>query len=220
MFTTTRWSLVLSAADSDGEQRNVGGRRWPSFAEFTGGQSFRLFRRHGYSTEEAQDLTQDFFVMILQSDWLPARRSTVAAASVHFMLKSVQEFSSSTQQIRSATLKRGGKIDFISWDDWMAEAPSQLAVSAHSARLLWRRSDSSIFAGRRRWWSMRCGVLREECEGKGRLRLFETLRDSFRGGALQTSRMPISLLPWVSQKRSVKKQLHNLRAALSLAFAR
>jgi RNA polymerase sigma-70 factor (ECF subfamily) len=204
VFVTTRWSLVLSAADSDERTSRK------ALAELCGiywRPIFSFVRRHGHSTEEAQDLTQDFFVMILQSDWLQ-HADQHRGRFRSFMLKSLQNFVSHAEEKR-ATLKRGGKIDFISWDAWMAEAPSQLAVSAQTLDFL---PPERIFDLR---WAATVvdhalGRLREECEGKGRLRLFETLRTQLAAERCDISYANLATALGIAET-AVKKQLHNLR---------
>ena len=109
----------------------------------------RLFVRlpRGYSAEDAKDITQDFFLMILKTNWLrQADQSRGRFRSL--LLKSVQNFLHNVTETKQ-TLKRGGRVDFVSWDAWMAEAPSQISISlARSTRL--HPSGFSIFAGQRR----------------------------------------------------------------------
>jgi RNA polymerase sigma factor (sigma-70 family) len=204
VFATTRWSLVLSAADSDGQTSRQ------ALAELCGiywRPIFSFVRRQGHSTEEAQDLTQDFFVMILESNWL--RQVDQSRGRFRsFLLKSVQNFLSHADE-RSAALKRGGKIDFISWDDWMAEAPSQIAVSAQTLNSL---PPERIFDLR---WAATVVEhalrrLREECESKGRLRLFETLRPQLAAERSDVSYADLAPALGIAET-AVKKQLHNLR---------
>ena len=75
---------------------------------------------------------------------------------------------------RTHTRKRGGGVEFVSWDDWMAEAPSQLSISAQALDSL---PPERVFDLR---WAVTVVEqalrrLREECEGKDRLRLFYAL---------------------------------------------
>ncbi len=100
--------------------------RWPSFAELIGGPFSRLSAARGYSIEDAQDLTQDFFVTILKKNWLQhADRNRGRFRSL--LLKSLQNFLINAAE-KTHAHKRGGDVEFISWDDWMAEAPSQLSI--------------------------------------------------------------------------------------------
>jgi hypothetical protein len=66
-FTTTRWSLILSASSSEGEEQQAR----DALAELCRTYWRPIFffvSRRGYSTEDAQDLTQDFFAMILETN--------------------------------------------------------------------------------------------------------------------------------------------------------
>lgn len=70
--------------------------------------------------------------------------------------------------------KRGGDVQFVSWDDWMAEAPSQFAISAAAVE---RWPAERIFDVR---WAATLAEhalrhLHEECESRGRRRVFDVL---------------------------------------------
>ena len=204
MFATTRWSLVLSAANSNEQTARAA---LAELCEIYWRPIFSFVRRHGHSNEEAQDLTQDFFVMILESDWLQ-HADQHRGRFRSFMLKSVQNFLHHADE-KGATIKRGGKMDFISWDDWMAEAPSQLSFSAETLNCL---PPERIFDLR---WAATVVEhalrrLREECEGKGRLRLFETLRTQLAAERRDISYTDLAAVLGIAET-AVKKQLHNLR---------
>src|SRR6266704_2781400 len=128
-FATTRWSLILSAANSGGEEQKAR----DALAELcrTYWRPIFLFvSRRGYSTEDAQDLTQDFFVMILEGNWLQhADPSRGRFRSL--LLKSLQNFLNDAAD-KTYARKRGGDVSFVSWDAWMAEAPSQLSISTET----------------------------------------------------------------------------------------
>ena len=107
------------------------------------------------------------------------------------------------------TLKRGGGVDFVSWDAWMAEAPSQISISPHALGAL---APERLFD--LRWAAIvveqALRRLREECEGKGRLRLFEGLRDYLATEHADISYANLAVSLGVAET-VVKKQLHNLR---------
>ena len=171
-FVTTRWSLVLSAANSGSGEENAE----DALAELCRTYWRPIFSfvcRRGYSTEDAQDLTQDFFVMILESNWLE-HADPNRGRFRSLLLKSLQNFLNQRPLREAHARKRGGDVKFVSWDDWMAEAPSQLSISAQTLdslppeRLFDLRWAATVVEQALR-------RLREECEGKGRLRLFEAL---------------------------------------------
>ena len=75
---------------------------------------------------DAQDLTQDFFVMVLKGNLIRhADRNRGRFRSL--LLKSLQNFLIDAHAKQSAK-KRGGDVQLVSWDDWMAEAPSHLSL--------------------------------------------------------------------------------------------
>jgi RNA polymerase sigma factor (sigma-70 family) len=206
VFATTRWSLVLIGAQLEsGEQQAR--EALTELCRTYWRPIFSYVCRHGYSSEDAQDLTQDFFLMILESNWLQhADQSRGRFRS--FLLKSLQNFLNHAVERKQAR-KRGGDVRFVSWDEWMAEAPSELSIAAETPcspppeqvfDLRW--ATTVVEKALRR--------LREECEAKGRLRLFETLSTH-----LTTERAEISYAALAKSlgvaETMVKKQLHNLR---------
>ena len=206
VFATTRWSLVLIGAQLEsGEQQAR--EALTELCRTYWRPIFSFVCRRGYSSEDAQDLTQDFFVMILESNWLQhADESRGRFRS--FLLKSLQNFLNHAVE-RKRARKRGGEVQFVSWDEWMAEAPSELSISAQT---LDSSPPEQVFD--LRWATtvveQALRRLREECETKGRLRLFETLSKH-----LSTERSEISYVHLATSlgiaEAMVKKQLHNLR---------
>ena len=145
--------------------------------------------------------------MILETDWLK-HADEHRGRFRSFLLKSLQNFLGHARE-RSGAAKRGGQVEFVSWDDWMAEAPSEIAVSPETLESL---APERLFD--LRWAAtvveQALRRLREECEARGRLRLFETL-----SGHLTAERTDVSYASLASDlgitEPMVKKQLHNLR---------
>ena len=205
-FVTTRWSLVLSAAKSGSGE----GDAQDALAELcrTYWRPIFLFVcRRGYSTEDAQDLTQDFFVKILERNWLE-HADPNRGRFRSLLLTSLQNFLNSARE-RTHTRKRGGDVKFVSWDDWMAEAPSQLSISAQALdslppeRLFDLRWAATVVEQALR-------RLREECEGKDRLRLFYALSPHLTEERDEVSYANLSAALGVAET-AVKKQLHTMR---------
>jgi RNA polymerase sigma factor (sigma-70 family) len=205
-FVTTRWSLILSAAHFGSEEQ----RARDALAELCRTYwrpIFSFVRGRGYSIEDAQDLTQDFFVTILKNDWLQhADRNRGRFRSL--LLRSLQNFLINAAE-KTHTRKRGGGVEFVSWDDWMSEASSDLSIPAATLESLppERLFDLAWAATVVEHALQR---LREECESKGKLWLFKTLsphltdqRDEFSYGKL-SAELGIT-------DSAVKKQLHNMR---------
>jgi RNA polymerase sigma-70 factor (ECF subfamily) len=206
IFVTTRWSLILSGADSNGDADKARN----SLAELCRvywRPVFSFVGRRGYSTEDAQDLTQDFFVMMLESDWLQ-HADEGRGRFRSFLLKSLQNFLNHARE-KTHALKRGGAVQFVSWDDWMAEAPSQLSVSPKALETLpaerlfdLRWAATVVEHALRR--------LGEECEAKGRRRLFDALRGHLTAERTDTCYADLAKSLGVAEN-VIKKQLHNLR---------
>lgn len=205
-FSTTRWTLIINGAGLDeGDQK-----AHEALAQICRTYWRPLFGhvcRRGYSVEDAQDLTQDFFARILETNWLRHADQTRGRFR-SLLLKSLGNFLSDAADKRGA-FKRGGDVQFVSWDDWMAEAPSHLAVSANA---LGSMPPEQLFD--LHWAATVAGHalrrLGEECEAKGRLRIFDTLSGYITAerGELSYAKLAIGL--GVSET-VIKRQLHNLR---------
>ena len=205
-FVTTRWSMVLSAASSQSEGQTARAAL-AELCRVYWRPIFSFVCRYGYSTEDAQDLTQDFFVRILENDWLQhADRSRGRFRS--FLLKSLQNFLINAAQ-KNQVQKRGGDARFVSWDAWMAEAPSRLSMSP---RALESVAPEQLFD--LRWAAtvveQALRRLREECERKGRLRLFAVLSSYLAAERSDVSYNDLSTKLGLPES-AVKKQLHNMR---------
>src|SRR4030095_13916352 len=206
VFGTTRWSLILSAAGSSAEEQKAR-EALAELCRTYWRPVFLFVSRQGYPLEEAQDLTQDFFAMILQSDWL-RRADQHRGRFRSFLLKSLQNFLSHARE-KTRAVKRGGRMEFVSWDEWMAEAPSQLSIPAETLQSF---TPEHLFDLR---WAATVAEhalqrLREECEVKGRLRLFETLSLHLTSGRGDLSYAGLANTLGIAEAM-VKKQLHNLR---------
>jgi len=205
-FVTTRWSLILSAAHFGSEEQ----RARDALAELCRTYwrpIFSFVRGRGYSIEDAQDLTQDFFVTILKNGWLHnADRNRGRFRSL--LLKSLQNFLINAAE-KTHAHKRGGDVEFVSWDDWMAEAPSQLSIPVQALDslpperifdLTW--ATTVVEHAFRR--------LREECESKGKLWLFKALSSHLTDERDEVSYAKLSAELGMAET-AVKKQLHNMR---------
>jgi RNA polymerase sigma-70 factor (ECF subfamily) len=206
VFITTRWSLVLAGTNADGDTQKAA-EALAELCRTYWRPVFSYVCRRGYSTEDAQDITQDFFLTILKTNWLKqADQSRGRFRSL--LLKSVQNFLHNVSDTKQ-TLKRGGGVEFVRWDAWMAEAPSQVSISSQAfdslepERLFDLRWAATVVEQALR-------RLREECEGKGRLRLFEGLHEYLAAEHADISYTNLAISLGIAET-VVKKQLHNLR---------
>ena len=205
-FVTTRWSVILSAANSGTEEQKARG----ALAELCRTYwrpIFSFVRGRGYSTEDAQDLTQDFLVRILKNDWLQhADRNRGRFRSL--VLRSLENFLINAAA-KTHARKRGGGMEFISWHDWMAEAPSQLSIPPQAFESL---PPEELFDFNWATTVVEHALqrLREECESKGKLWLFQALSPHLMDERDEVSYARLSADLGIAET-AVKKQLHNMR---------
>src|SRR5439155_1262282 len=64
-FVTTRWSVILSCADAGGDEQKTR-KALAELSKIYWRPVFAFICRQGHSVPDAQDLTQDFFVMVLK----------------------------------------------------------------------------------------------------------------------------------------------------------
>jgi RNA polymerase sigma factor (sigma-70 family) len=205
-FITTRWSVVLSCADSKIETA-AAHDALSELCKIYWRPIFTYVCRRGYSAQDAEDLTQDFFANLLQGPLLQ-RADPDRGRFRSLLLKALQDFLGHAVEKLQAR-KRGGGVKFVSWDDWIAEAPSQLSISPQALnswspeRLYDLRWAATVVEQALR-------RLREECQSKRRLRLFETLSLYLATDRTDVSYQNLATMLGIAES-AVKKQLHNLR---------
>jgi RNA polymerase sigma factor (sigma-70 family) len=123
-FTTTHWSVVLEAqgkspAADQALEKLCRTYWWPLYG---------FVRRQGYSPEEAQDLTQGFFAMLLERRDLNAvRREKGRLRS--FFLASLKNFLAKANR-RARTIKRGGGQPLVPLEELLARERADLSAVA------------------------------------------------------------------------------------------
>lgn len=171
VFATTHWSVVLEATSADSSEARAALEQlcqtywYPLYA---------YVRRRGYGPEDAQDLTQEFFLRLLQSSFLSraerARgkfRSFLLAALEHFLAKEWR---------RAHRQKRGGGRPLVSLDEAAPEKRYQLEpVEEATAEKLYNRS-----------WALTLlehtlSALQQEWTEAGKGKLFEELKATLEG---------------------------------------
>jgi RNA polymerase sigma factor (sigma-70 family) len=123
-FGTTTWSLVLEAGKGDGGQalESLCRKHWRPIYVF--------IRGSGLSPADAEDATQEFFIVLLERGWLkqadPKRGSFRA-----FLLTLLRNFLSNRRRVSQAE-RRGGGAAIVSFD--AADAERELASIALKTR--------------------------------------------------------------------------------------
>lgn len=204
-FATTRWTLILSQGllDAGSSARD----ELALLCQIYWRPIFSFVCQRGHPAQDAQDLTQDFFLMILKGK-LFASADPERGRFRCFLLKSLKNFLIDTERKRRKH-KRGGDFDFISWEQWTAEAPSQLLISACALESC---PAETVFDVR---WAASVAEqalrrLREECESRGHRRLYETLRDHLTADRTEISYERLSEVLGVPAA-VVKRLLHEFR---------
>jgi len=115
-FLTTHWTVVLRAAQS---QAPGGPSALAQMCRLYWYPLYAFVRYRGYSSDDAQDLTQGFFLHLLDHRAL-TRVDPLRGKFRTFLLVSLQNFLA-TEAERARCLKRGGQMEFIPWDTQSAE---------------------------------------------------------------------------------------------------
>ena len=102
-FPTTRWTLVVAAADP---QRKEARSALASLCESYWYPLYAYVRRRGYRPDQAQDLTQEFFIRVLEGRYLD-RADQEKGRFRAFILKSLKFFVADEGD-RERAQKRGG----------------------------------------------------------------------------------------------------------------
>src|ERR1700691_2686521 len=104
-FPTTRWSLVLAAGDPRPKNARSA---LVSLCENYWYPLYAYLRRRGYSADQAQDLTQEFFVRVLEGRYLD-RADPEKGRFRSFILTSLKFFVADEED-RDRARKRGGGV--------------------------------------------------------------------------------------------------------------
>src|SRR5881275_3171201 len=205
-FMTTRWSVVLSCSDSATDEEKAQAAL-AELCKVYWRPVFGFICRQGHSVPDAQDLTQEFFAKVLKGRLLQsADRNRGRFRSL--LLKALERFLHDEVDKRSAR-KRGGGLHFVSWDDWMAEAPSHLSIPKQESD---NWSPERIFDVR---WAATVveralRQLGDECEKRGRRRIFDVL-----SSCLSAEREDVSYATFARilglEEAAVKRLVYRLR---------
>ena len=116
IFVTTRWTVVLAAADRSTPQAE---RAMEEICQTYWFPLYAYIRRRGHSPEDAEDLTQAFFRQLLEHHWIADAdrekgrlRAFLITALKHFLAKEWR---------RASAQKRGGGQRILSLDSSIAE---------------------------------------------------------------------------------------------------
>ena len=170
-FATTRWSLIRQGR-TPGKQ-NGANDDLARLCQIYWRPIFTFIYRRGHSAPDAQDLTQEFFLTIFDGRLLqsadPKRgrfRSLLLRALKNFLIDSA---------VKRERHKRGGQVQFVSLETWMADTAAQLSIPMEA---LESSPPEALFD---LGWAAAIAEealcrLRTECESKGHRRVYEVLQ--------------------------------------------
>ena len=170
-FTTTHWSVVLLAGQADSPQANE------ALEKLCRTYWYPLYvyvRRQGNGPEDAQDLTQIFFSRLLEKNCF-AKADRDRGKFRTFLLGSLKNFLVNEWK-RAGRLKRGGGVEFLSFDANLAE--DRYATEP--------ANDANPDAAYEQRWAVTViehvlATLRREYRAADKARLYEELKGSIWG---------------------------------------
>ena len=177
-FHTTRWSVVLAAR---GGTEPASREALSELCQTYWAPLYAFVRRRGHAPEEARDLTQSYFLRLLEKKSL--KDVTPEAGRFRsFLLVSLKHYLANEWD-RDRALKRGGGIQFIELDGEVAESRFRSALADHL-------TAEQVFERR---WALEIiersiERLRAEFEGAGKLERFEGLLSQLTGDDERTYR--------------------------------
>jgi DNA-directed RNA polymerase specialized sigma24 family protein len=173
VFATTHWSVVLRAGVGGSPEAE---KALAHLCQTYWYPVYAFFRREGRSPEEAEDLTQSFFAMLLERGDL-ARVHPAKGRFRSFLLASARNFLKNDWN-RARRLKRGGGAEVFSIQGMPAEEWYRLEPLDDSSadKLFDRRWAEALI-------EQSLMRLKEDCEKAGQAPRFEVLRDFVLGDA-------------------------------------
>jgi len=198
-FTTTQWSVVLDAQGESPSAQEALEKLcrtywWPLYG---------FVRRQGYSPEEAQDLTQGFFAMLLErKDFDAVRREKGRLRS--YLLASLKNFIAKTHR-RAMTVKRGEGRPLVALEELLVRERADLepADMLSADRIYERRWALTLL-------EQVLARLGEEYQVAGNSALFEQLKQMLSDEPDRPSQARIAQ-EFGMKENAVKQAFHRLR---------
>jgi RNA polymerase sigma factor (sigma-70 family) len=164
-FPTTRWSLVVAAGDP---HRKEARSALVSLCEHYWYPLYAYLRRRGYPSHQAQDLTQEFFIRVLEGRYLD-RADPEKGRFRSFLLTSLKFFVADEEDRHRARKRGGGMLVAIEWSSGEERYQREPAHDETPERIYERRWALSLI-------DRVVEKLREEFVHHGRPDHFERLK--------------------------------------------
>jgi DNA-directed RNA polymerase specialized sigma24 family protein len=128
LFASTRWTMVLEAGDSATASAHALSAL-SELCQIYWRPLYAFLRKHGYGSDEAQDLTQGFFADLIETRAY-ARADREKGRFRSFLLGALKHFIADVRD-RGRALKRGGGMTLEKFGDKaIAQAEAQVARAA------------------------------------------------------------------------------------------
>lgn len=179
-FASTRWSVILAAADSQTPEE-VAGAALSELCQHYWAPLYTFVRHRGYSSHDAQDLTQSFFAYLIENR-IYARADRAKGKFRSFLLASLKHHLADARD-REQTLKRGGGRQFLPLSEAQIEDAESFFQTEGAARVT--TDEDRLFE--RSWAETLVNGalvrLASEYRGEGKANLFHELQTYLTSGA-------------------------------------
>jgi RNA polymerase sigma factor (sigma-70 family) len=199
-FATTHWSVVLTA----GHDSAPGAREaLESLCRAYWYPLYSYIRRRGYTAEDAQDLTQEFFTQLLKKNY-PGQADPAKGKFRSFLLLRLNHFLADEYD-RATTQKHGGGQVFMSLD---GESPEDRYCLEPADEL----SPEKIFEQRWAQTILDQAIARLQAEfvADGKAEIYEVLK-AFQPGEQHPLSYADAAARLVVSESAVKSMIHRLR---------
>jgi RNA polymerase sigma factor (sigma-70 family) len=198
-FVTTRWSLVLTAQGESPAAHEALEKLCRSYWQ----PIYSFVRRQGTRPEEAEDLTQGFFALLLERRDLDTVRKEKGRLR-SYLLKSLKHFLTN-ERYRATAIKRGEGRSLIPLDafrDWecIEGAPADTLTADQIFERRWAVTVLNEVLAR----------LEEDYRAAGKVRLFDRLQKSLTAEPDSSSQAEIALELGMTEN-AVNQAFHRFR---------
>ena len=172
-FHTTNWNVVQAARQILSPE--TAAQALADFCQAYWPPLYAFLRRRGYSASDAQDLTQGFFLYLLEQNIL-SRVYRERGRLRSFLLRALQNFLANEHD-RTHAAKRGGGLEIVPLDEHLAAAEVVFAATTRfDETACYDRTWVATLVGRA--WKR----LQEEYHAAGKAPLLEALEPFLLGG--------------------------------------
>ncbi|MEZ5326201.1 MAG: sigma-70 family RNA polymerase sigma factor [Verrucomicrobiales bacterium] len=199
-FPPTQWSVILSASDDDSEIRS---QALEHICQCYWHPIYAYARKRGFSPQDAEDITQDFFGTLLETKGLEQAEAQRGKLRTYLLVR-LRNFMANEWR-RRKTKKRGGGAAVLSLDLDEAEQRTCLEPADHL-------TPEAVFE--RHWATTLLNTvmqrLQEAFEADGKGENFRVLKDYIARGDHDRKYLEVSEQMGISEN-AVRLAIHRLR---------